>query len=103
VKSTLAKFCNQFSWSASGYPEILLQPLLFPRTSQTARARSTPDAGQTNRGSGETILVVEDNKALLDAIMDALQQGIVSGEEAFLKATDKNRFKQFMPAGAPAH
>jgi len=38
-----------------------------------------------------------------DAIMDALQQGIVSGEEAFLKATDKNRFKQFMPTGAPAH
>jgi len=35
--------------------------------------------------------------------MDALKQGIVSGEEAFLKATDKNRFKQFMPTGAPAH
>jgi twitching motility protein PilT len=32
-----------------------------------------------------------------DAIWSLLQQGIVSPHEAFMKAIDKNRFKQFLP------
>jgi twitching motility protein PilT len=32
-----------------------------------------------------------------DAIWSLLQQGIVSAHEAFMKAIDKNRFKQFLP------
>jgi len=31
-----------------------------------------------------------------DAIHDLLQQGVVSGREAFMKALDKNRFKEFL-------
>ena len=38
-----------------------------------------------------------------DAIMDALMAGIVTPEEAYLKGTDKNRFKPFLPEGASAH
>jgi twitching motility protein PilT len=38
-----------------------------------------------------------------DAILDALKAGIVSAEEAYVKATDKNKFKAFLPAGAAAH
>lgn len=39
-----------------------------------------------------------------DAIMDALKEGIVTAEEAYLKGTDKNRFKPFLPEGAvPVH
>ena len=33
-----------------------------------------------------------------DAIWALLQQGVVSPHEAFMKAIDKNRFKQFLPA-----
>ena len=32
-----------------------------------------------------------------DAIWTLLQQGVVSPHEAFMKAIDKNRFKQFLP------
>jgi twitching motility protein PilT len=38
-----------------------------------------------------------------DAIFDALQSGIVSAEEAYMKGTDKNRFKPFLPADAKTH
>lgn len=38
-----------------------------------------------------------------DAIMDALMAGIVSPEEAYLKGTDKGRFKPFLPPGTAAH
>jgi twitching motility protein PilT len=38
-----------------------------------------------------------------DAIMDALKEGIVTAEEAYLKGTDKSRFKQFLPEGAAVH
>ena len=38
-----------------------------------------------------------------DAIMDALKEGIVTPEEAYLKGTDKNRFKPFLPEGAATH
>jgi twitching motility protein PilT len=34
-----------------------------------------------------------------DAIFAFLQNGTVSPREAFMKAIDKNRFKQFLPAG----
>ncbi|HEY6204921.1 MAG TPA: hypothetical protein VIW21_02010, partial [Chthoniobacterales bacterium] len=33
-----------------------------------------------------------------DAIFALLEQGIVSPHEAFMKAIDKNRFKEFLPA-----
>jgi twitching motility protein PilT len=33
-----------------------------------------------------------------DAIQAVLQQGVISAHEAFMKAIDKNRFKQFLPA-----
>src|SRR5205807_7863187 len=33
-----------------------------------------------------------------DAIWALLENGIVSPHEAFMKAIDKNRFKQFLPA-----
>jgi twitching motility protein PilT len=33
-----------------------------------------------------------------DAIQTVLQQGVVSAHEAFMKAIDKNRFKEFLPA-----
>jgi len=33
-----------------------------------------------------------------DAIFAILQKGIVSPHEAFMKAIDKNRFKQYLPA-----
>jgi twitching motility protein PilT len=38
-----------------------------------------------------------------DAIFDALKSGIVGAEEAFMKATDKNRFKPFLPPDAKVH
>jgi twitching motility protein PilT len=38
-----------------------------------------------------------------DAIFDALKSGIVSPEEAYMKGTDKTRFKPFLPAGAQVH
>ena len=38
-----------------------------------------------------------------DAIMDALMAGIVAPEEAYLKGTDKSRFKPFLPPGVAAH
>jgi twitching motility protein PilT len=38
-----------------------------------------------------------------DAILDALKAGIVSAEEAYVKGTDKNRFKPFLPEGAQVH
>lgn len=38
-----------------------------------------------------------------DAILEALKAGIVSAEEAYVKATDKNKFKAFLPAGVAAH
>jgi twitching motility protein PilT len=38
-----------------------------------------------------------------DAIFDALKSGIVGAEEAFMKATDKNRFKSFLPPDAKVH
>lgn len=38
-----------------------------------------------------------------DAIMDALMAGIVAPEEAYLKGTDKSRFKPFLPPGTAAH
>ena len=33
-----------------------------------------------------------------DAIMELLQDGVVSPHEAFMKAIDKNRFKEFLPS-----
>jgi twitching motility protein PilT len=33
-----------------------------------------------------------------DAILALLQNGTVTSHEAFMKAIDKNRFKQFLPA-----
>lgn len=38
-----------------------------------------------------------------DAIFEALKSGIVGPEESFMKATDKNRFKPFLPADAKVH
>ena len=38
-----------------------------------------------------------------DAIFEALKNGIVGAEEAFMKATDKNRFKPFLPQDAKVH
>jgi twitching motility protein PilT len=38
-----------------------------------------------------------------DAIFDALKSGLVGPEESYMKATDKNRFKGFLPADARAH
>ncbi len=38
-----------------------------------------------------------------DAIHDALKEGIVTAEEAYMKATDKNRFKSLLPANAVLH
>src|ERR1700736_1844759 len=40
----------------------------------------------------------QDMQFMYDAIWALLQQGIVSPHEAFMKAIDKNRFKQFLPA-----
>jgi twitching motility protein PilT len=33
-----------------------------------------------------------------DAIRALLQQGVVSAHEAFMKAIDKSRFREFLPA-----
>lgn len=38
-----------------------------------------------------------------DAIHNALKEGIVTAEEAYMKATDKNRFRALLPADAAAH
>jgi twitching motility protein PilT len=38
-----------------------------------------------------------------DAIFEALKSGIVGPEESYMKATDKNRFKPFLPADAKVH
>ncbi len=38
-----------------------------------------------------------------DAILDALKAGIVTAEEAYVKGTDKNRFKPFLSGEAPRH
>ena len=38
-----------------------------------------------------------------DAIFQTLQEGVVSGEEAFMKSTDKSRFRQYLPAGSVLH
>jgi putative PEP-CTERM system histidine kinase len=38
-----------------------------------------------------------------DAIHNALKEGIVTAEEAYMKATDKNRFKSLLPANAVLH
>lgn len=72
--------------------EILIQNRAISNLIREAKTGQLPQAMMSGRQQGMQLMD--------DTIDGLLRSGTVSGEEAYMKAIDKERFRQFAPAGA---